>query len=134
MIDLRCFKDLAFSVCGHKEELAVRRKRYSCHRIAEVEMSQDNSLDHIDDQCKTININADQSTPIWRQNQPPNVTPILKWHCLRHIGRQIKYINLVPNSTEQELVHLISILRRSLLRKYQIASSVHHTAQVLKLF
>ena len=64
MVDGRTFKDFALGVCGDEKELVVRRKGHGCDCVSEVKVSDHNLLNHVDDQGKSIDINADQSAAI----------------------------------------------------------------------
>lgn len=64
MVDGRTFKDFALGVCGDEKELVVRRKSHGCDCVSEVEVSDDDFLYHIDDQGKSIDVNADEGAAI----------------------------------------------------------------------
>ena len=65
MVDGRALKYLALSISCNEEELVVWREGDRCDHLSKVEMCQDYSLDHIDDESEAINIDADQGTAIW---------------------------------------------------------------------
>ena len=65
MRDIRCLEDLCLLSYSHEHELAITRERKGTHRTLEIEMSDDNSLQKVNDQSETININSDKCPAIW---------------------------------------------------------------------
>lgn len=65
MVNRWGFKDFDLRVCRHEEKFAVRRERNGSDSVSEVEVRDHDSLDHIDDQCEAIYIDADQSSLVW---------------------------------------------------------------------
>ena len=99
MVDRGTFKDLALGVCGDEEELVVRREGDRGDGVSEVEMRQYDALDHVDYQRKAINIDADQSSTIRRQDQSGHIASVLEGHCASHIRCQVKDIDFVTDGT-----------------------------------
>lgn len=100
MVNLWGFKDFDLRVCRHEEELTVRRERNGSDSVSEVKVRDHDSLDHIDDQCKAIDIDADQSSLVWGQLETRYVASILEWHSLCDVGCKIEDIDLVTDRTQ----------------------------------
>ena len=133
MVDRGALKYFTLCVRSYEEKLIVGRERDCGDSISEVEMSKNDSFDHVDNQSKPIHINADQSSPIRRKDKPGDIASVLKGQGRRHICRQIEQINFVADWTEQELIDLVGIIWRSFLSENQVTASEYNTTEVLEL-
>ena len=64
VIDGWRFKNLHLSVSGNEEELIVRGKGNRRDRVSEIEVSNHDSLCHVDDQGEAVHVDADESLAI----------------------------------------------------------------------
>lgn len=66
VVDGWTLKNLALSVGGDEKELIVWRESDGGDAVPEVEVGEDDSLDHVDDESKAVDIHANESAAVWR--------------------------------------------------------------------
>ena len=90
MVDRWALEYFALCTCGHEKELAIRAEFKSGDRVSEVEMRDDDTLGHVDEESEAILVDCEQGVAIRGQDHPRDVAPILKRECRRYIGCQIE--------------------------------------------
>jgi len=78
-------------------------------------VSDNNFLNHVNDQSKSIDVNTDEGAAIGRKHKTSDVTSVLEGHSLCDIGRQVEHVDLVADWAQKHLVHLVRVIDRSLL-------------------